>query len=451
MKIFFLLSFLFVLYSCNNDLNTIGDSMIPANGYVEIVTQDIENSYTIRLDSFPTSINALSYLSSTQLTLGKIEDKTTGTTIATPYFQIIGNGYDSRLNFNDNYTYDSLTLNIATNYQALTLLAGDTTSLQTFYLHRLTDYPRMDYDNPYIYNNDEFSYEKESLGRLQLRFEKNYLENSNLYFKLNDDLGRELFHLMQGKDSIFLPANAYDFIRYFNGLVIIPDENNSALLPIDASTLSLTCHYHLGTSPYSFSLPAAGNFYAFTNITHSPTPILKGVSWFQPLSFNKAQMGVIQGLDGYMLKLQLPYLPANESYKTIIKAEIELKPKLVNYENIPEPTKSYIQVFALDKFSKLTGPLSDYSGNPVYGYLQSNVNYPDERKYIIDITDYYISMVNGSGNIDPQLNLAIGLQGTPRQLGVAEIPTMVGSVATSFDRLILDDIPVLKIYYAKYK
>ena len=309
----------------------------------------------------------------------------------------------------------------------------------------------MDYDNPYIYNNDEFSYEKESLGRLQLRFEKNYLENSNLYFKLNDDLGRELFHLMQGKDSIFLPANAYDFIRYFNGLVIIPDENNSALLPIDASTLSLTCHYHLGTSPYSFSLPAAGNFYAFTNITHSPTPILKGVSWFQPLSFNKAQMGVIQGLDGYMLKLQLPYLPANESYKTIIKAEIELKPKLVNYENIPEPTKSYIQVFALDKFSKLTGPLSDYSGNPVYGYLQSNVNYPDERKYIIDITDYYISMVNGSGNIDPQLNLAIGLQGTPRQLGVAEIPTMVGSVAISFDRLIIDELPILKVYYAKYK
>lgn len=60
-------------------------------------------------------------------------------------------------------------------------------------------------------------------------------------------------------------------------------------------------------------------------------------------------------------------------------------------------------------------------------------------------------MVNNGNNIDPQLNLAIGLQGTPRQIGVAEIPTMVGSVATSFDRLILDDIPVLKIYYAKYK
>ncbi|MCQ4873499.1 DUF4270 family protein [Butyricimonas paravirosa] len=450
MRIFFLLSFLFVLYSCNNDLNTIGDTMIPAEGYVEVVTQDIEESYTIRLDSFPTSVNVLnSYLSTSQLTLGKIVDNTTGTTIATPYFQIIGNGFDSRLNFDDNYTYDSLTLRIAADYKTLTLLAGDTTSLQTFYLHRLKDYPRMDYDDPCIYDNAKLDYEENALGRLQLRFEKNYLETSDLYFKLDDNLGRELFHLMQGRDSMFIYP--LDFIRYFNGLVIVPDKDNSALLPIDATSLALKCHYHLGTSDYYFSLPAAGGYYAFTNITHTPSEILKGISWFNPKPFNETQMGVIQGLDGYMLKLQLPYLPPKESFKTIIKAEIELTPRLVNYENISEPTKSYIQVFTLDKYSKLTGALSDYSGNPVYGYLQTNAFYPDQRRYVIDITDYYISMVNNGNNIDPQLNLAIGLQGTPRQIGVAEIPTMVGSVATSFDRLILDDIPVLKIYYAKYK
>lgn len=439
-----------MLYSCNNDLNTIGDTMIPAEGYLEVVTQNIEESYTIRLDSFPTSINVLnSYLSSNQLTLGKIEDNITGTTIATPFFQIVGNGFDSRLNFNDNYTYDSLTLKIAQSYQSLTLLAGDTTSLQTFYLHRLTDYPRINYDDPCIYNNSKFSYEEEPLGKLQLRFEKNYLENSNLYFKLDDDLGRELFRLMQGRDSIFI--HSFDFINYFNGLVIVPSKDNSALLPIDVNTLALTCHYHLGTSDYSFSLPAAGGYYAFTNITHTPTEILKGISWFNPKSFNDTQFSVIQGLDGYMLKLQLPYLPPKEDFKTIIKAEIELTPRLVNYENIQEPTKNYIQVFTLDKYSKLTGSLSDHSGNSVYGYLQVNPFYPDQRKYVIDITDYYISMANNNSNIDPQLNLAIGLQGTPHQIGAAEIPMMVGAVSTSFERLILDDIPVLKIYYAKYK
>jgi len=424
--------------------------MIPAEGYVEVVTQNIEESYTIRLDSFPTSINVLSsYLNSNQLTLGKIEDKTTGTTIATPFFQIVGNGFDSRLNFNDNYTYDSLTLRIAQSYQSLTLLAGDTTSLQTFYLHRLTDYPRINYDDPCIYENSEFDYEEEPLGKLQLRFEQNYLKNSNLYFKLDDNLGRELFYLMQGHDSIFI--HSFDFINYFNGLVIVPDEGNSALFPINANTLALTCHYHLGNSNYTFSLPAAGGYYAFTNITHTPTEILKGISWFNPRPFNETQFSVIQGLDGYMLKLRLPYLPPKEDFKTIIKAEIELTPRLINFENIPEPTKNYIQVFTLDKYSKLTGPLSDHSGNAVYGYLKVNPFYPDQRKYVIDITDYYISMANNNSNIDPQLNLAIGLQGTPRQIGVAEIPTMVGSVATSFERLILDDIPVLKIYYAKYK
>lgn len=78
MRIVFLAGLLFVLYSCNNDLNTIGDTMVPAEGYVNIETFDIETS-TVRLDSFPTSLNILSnMLESNQLTLGKMTDKTTG-------------------------------------------------------------------------------------------------------------------------------------------------------------------------------------------------------------------------------------------------------------------------------------------------------------------------------------------------------------------------------------
>ncbi len=71
MRIVFLAGLLFALYSCNNDLNTIGDTMVPAEGYVNIETFDIETS-TVRLDSFPTSLNILSnMLESNQLTLGK--------------------------------------------------------------------------------------------------------------------------------------------------------------------------------------------------------------------------------------------------------------------------------------------------------------------------------------------------------------------------------------------
>ncbi len=456
MRIFFLISFLFALYSCNNDLNTIGDTMIPADGYVEITTYEIEESSTIRLDSFPTSVNILStYLNSNQLTLGKITDQTTGVTTATPYFQIAGNGFASNLNFNDNYTYDSLTLSLPYNNKTHSLLAGDTTQLQTFYLYRLKDYPRMDYDEPCIFNNFKLPYfdgEANKLATLQLRFEKEYLNNSIRYFKLKDDLGQELFDLMRAKDSMFIYP--VDFMNYFKGFAIVPDEDNTALLPIDASALSLTCHYHLGDATYTFSLPAVGGYYAFSNIEHTPQPgsVLNGINWNKPVAFTEDNFAVIQGLDGYMLKLKLPYLPPLEDYKTILKVEIELKPRLVNYENIPEPTnQNPIQVFVLDKYSKLISALSDYAGNAVYGYLQSNPNYPDERKYVIDITDYYTNMVSSGVNLDPQLNLAIGLQGTPRQVGVNEFNTMVGTNSTTFARLIIEELPVLKIYYAKYK
>ena len=41
MRIVFLAGLLFALYSCNNDLNTIGDTMVPAEGYVNIETFEI--------------------------------------------------------------------------------------------------------------------------------------------------------------------------------------------------------------------------------------------------------------------------------------------------------------------------------------------------------------------------------------------------------------------------
>ena len=78
-------------------------------------------------------------------------------------------------------------------------------------------------------------------------------------------------------------------------------------------------------------------------------------------------------------------------------------------------------------------------------------SYKEDRKYKIDITDYYNSMVSGgTGGIDPELNLLIGLQGTPVQVGTSEIKTFVGMNNISFQRLIIDEVPVLRIYYANY-
>ena len=129
----------------------------------------------------------------------------------------------------------------------------------------------------------------------------------------------------------------------------------------------------------------------------------------------------------------LPFKTDVNTYRTILKVEIVLEPKVDNFEDIPEP--SIIQVFTLDKYSRITGILTDLSGNPVYGYPEINPNYKEDRKYRIDITDYYNSIVSGvSGGIDPELYLLVGLQGTPVQVGTREIKTFVGTNNLSFQR-----------------
>lgn len=455
MRIIFLAVFLLALYSCNNDLNTIGDTLVPAEGYVDVETFDIETS-TIQLDSFPTSLNVLSnILNSNQLIVGRMTDKVTGVTSATPYFQIIGSGNNGIPNFDDTYIYDSLTLTFPFDPTKTKILAGDTATMQTFRIYRLDDFPRTNYDDPCIYNHTTLPYLPEQLAELNIRLEQHFLsQKKTWYFKLNDNLGEELFNLIRAQDSILNPAYALDFLQYFKGLTIVPDDANMALLPIDASSLQLRCHYHLNEKDYIYSFPAlasysSGGYYAFTNIKHTPSAWLNDVKWKNPLPYAEADQAVIQGLNGYMLKMKLPFKSDVNSYRTIIKAEIVLEPKIDNFEDIPEPTM--IQVFTLDKYSRITGNLTDLSGNPVYGYVETNPNYKEDRKYKIDITDYYNSMVSGgTGGIDPELNLLIGLQGTPIQVGTSEIKTFVGMNNISFQRLIIDEVPVLRIYYANY-
>ena len=456
MRIIFLVGLLLALYSCNNDLNTIGDTLVPAEGSVSVESFDIETS-TVQLQSFPTSLNILyNALESSQLTLGSIHDQTTGELTATPYFQIIGNGNSGIPNFEDNYVYDSLTIKFPFDYSSSRIIAGDTTALQTYQIYRLEDYPRFDYDDPCIYNNETFPYDPQKpLATLNVRLEREFFtQRDEWYFKLDDNLGKELFNLIRAQDSILNPSNALDFIRYFNGLVIVPDEKNTALLPIDGSSLQLRCHYHLNTNNYIYPFNAiasysSGGYYAFTNFKHEPSEWLKNISWTDSLRFSEYGQAVIQGLNGYMLKMQLPFQSSVDPYRTILKVEIVLEPKVDNFEDIPEPTR--IQVFRLDKHSRITGNLTDLSGNPVYGYLETNPYYQEDRKFKIDITDYYNSMVSsGTGGIDPELNLLIGLPGTPIQVGTDEINTFVGANNLSFQRLIIDEVPVLRIYYANY-
>lgn len=436
MRIYSLLCLLLMfLYACDNDLSVIGQNLIPNDGFIEVQRFKITETSTIRLDSFPTS-------GISTIIMGKIKDNTTGTLTATPYFHLVRTGYDTRLNYEQNFIYDSLTLNFKYNK----IIAGDTTQYQTYRLYRLKEFPLYNTRNPFSYNDDHIAREDKPISTLRI-----YPQHENLslaYFKIEGDLGRELFNRMLDKDTIY--EDGLKFLRYLKGFTIESDADNCNLISIDpdASNLYLRCHYHRGESNYYFDITSVGaGYYTFTNYRHEPSETLKGVTQRDSLQYIQGGVGVVQGLNGYMLKMHVPFVENIDSYRTIVKAEIEIKPSY--YRNNYTPIARQLGVFLSDRHNALLSIPTDYNGNAVYGYYYQNPSNVDDRKYTIDITDYYTNMVTNPAVADKNIYLMIGLPGSLYNLE-DHINLMQGNISSSFARMELEEVPILRIYYVQY-
>ena len=86
--IFFLVFTILVLSSCNNDLTTIGQDLIYNENQIEVKTSFIEQTGTVRLDSFITSSGRYGDAIS-QMFMGRYEDQMSGTTVTYPCFQLV--------------------------------------------------------------------------------------------------------------------------------------------------------------------------------------------------------------------------------------------------------------------------------------------------------------------------------------------------------------------------
>ena len=142
---------LILCWACNNDVTSIGQDLINDDSYVELVKFNIENSSTIKLDSFPTS-TAKTGSELYNLIVGTIEDPITGFTATQPYFSLVPAGGDP---ISIIHRFDSITFNIKYNGQ----IWGDTNQIQTFYLHQLTELPVLDEQNDLLYNTTDTPYD----------------------------------------------------------------------------------------------------------------------------------------------------------------------------------------------------------------------------------------------------------------------------------------------------
>lgn len=433
MRIIVLFLSIVLFYSCNNsNLTTIGQDLIDNDSYVQIIKYNVDKTSTIKLDSFATSTG---YTNNTlkQFIIGSLHDRITGFTSATPYFQVVPTSGASITSTN---VYDSLTFSFT--YTGETW--GDTTKIQTYYLHRLKRLPILDREDDLLYNHDTIPYETQPLGTLRISPYKERLQNA--VFRIKDDvLGRELYEMAKtGSETM---KDDIRFMKFFRGLTMISDAGNTCLISVNANSdsLGLNIHYHDSNNDYIYGIHLADYYreYNFNNFTNKANPPYdKLVKQSNSIPFAETQEAFTQGLDGYMLKVQLPIAPASEQYKTIIKVELEFKPTELSFKNLGLPPSLWI--YTSNARNQLLNLLTKNNSNneliPIAAELVKDPVNPEENRYVVDLTDFY-DHLSKSPQAEDENYLVIG------------IPSNRWN--SSFNRLIINELPTLKIYYAKYE
>lgn len=434
--IYFLLLVILVLFSCNNDLTTIGQDLIYNENQIEVKTSFLEQTGTIKLDSFITSSGRYGD-AITKMFMGRYEDQISGTTVTYPCFQLVPS-YTP--NISSRIKLDSVTFH----FKFGNKLWGDTISprVQTFALYRLSELPYLNTEkNEYIYNVAPIPW-GDSLGQVSFIPKKANMKEAE--FKLENSVFlSDLFEKMKYEDPIFKPsANStisyFKFLNYFKGLAIKTAEDNNCIIGISMQPDSLFMRFHYHDADvkqyYDLKLLTQNNAYQYNAIYTEPSDIFKSLTDQRKIvPYSENDIAITQGMSGYMIKLILPLPDIRETYKTVVKAEIELKPLTWPFPNIALPSSLY--VYSTNSYNETGSVIYNSTNNPVVGKYHIDPENIDNNRYVFDITDYYQSLVNKAPitGKEPQLLLTLS--------------DMTGS----FDRVIIKEKPILRVYYASYK
>ena len=438
-----LIGALFLIYACNNDLKTIGQDMVVNGNYIEEMEIPVASVATVRLDSFITSMGRYGNSSNviSKLIVGKYQDVETppqgGITTATPCFQITPASYPK---IAANAVLDSTTFHIsyAGNMWGDTIFERKEQILRLYQLKKL---PEFDYERGgFFYNNTPIELDS-CIAENKLIPTVSGINNS--YFRIDDTLAHDLFERIRYKrtDDIYEMSNSSEFaflkfLEYFKGLAIVPDSNNTCLFSIKAraDSLYLQFNYRVDDTIRKLRFPLAQLNMQFNlfDTDRQGTPFESLEDDTCTVSLDKAEKAITQGLAGYMVKLELPKVPKNQVYSTIIKAQMEVNVQYI--EKLPLGFPPYITVYTTDELNRITGRLANNSDSPVNGLLQINQTNPNKSMFVFDMTEYYQRQsINSTSQKGQQVLLSV--------------PYM----NLSYDQMIVTETPVVRFYYANYK
>lgn len=437
-KFILILVFGLTIVSCGTDTDAgefvVGSDYLAVNNKVILIdTLTVEMS-TINFDSLVTS-------NKSRILVGNYDDPLFGKVKSNSYFQLASDSY-SLISTTDtetaNYVFDSISMILKyDNYYY-----GDTTKVQTFDIHRLTQKVKPNTDDDSFYNNSALSYSSESLGTIS--YKPRPLEKDSINIKMDAVFGEALFQKLKKREITDFDS----FKEYLNGLVLVPTTtNSSSVIGFNLSSkVRLYYSKYQGDAEDSFIkdftvTDAAKQFNAIS--------LDKSGSLIQNLPASNSKLsslltnnqGYIQSGTGVACRIdfpnikQLKYISDNGA---IVDAELILKPVNNSYsEKYPLPDS--LQVYVADKLNRISGTLNTSASIPLYATLnKASDEFNENILYSLSVGNF--------------LQKEMLKQSDSRSSLVFTLPT----ISKAVNRLVLGDQKhlnnkiQLKIYYISY-
>ncbi|CAM3621420.1 DUF4270 family protein [Flavobacterium chungbukense] len=440
-KFILILLFVLTLFSCGTDTDTgeftVGsDYLALSNKVIMIDTVTVEMS-TINFDSLVTS-------NKSRILIGNYEDPIFGKVKSDSYFQLSTTTYALNNTGSDtqavNYVFDSISMILKyDNYYY-----GDTTRVQTFNIHRLTQKVKPNTDDSNFYNNSTLAYDSQSLGTISLK--PRPTEKDSINIRMNDEFGSALFQKIKKREITDFDS----FTEYLKGLVLVPDTSNSAnVIGFNVSTSKVRMYYskyqaEADEVPYIIDFTIADVAKQFNSISLDRTgTILQNL----PISSSKLSstltnnQGFIQSGTGVACKIDFPNIKQFKNISTngaIVDAQLILKPVNNSYSE-KYPLADSLSVYVGDNLNRISSTLVNSANSTVYGILNKKSDEFNENiGYTIPIGSF--------------LQKEMLKQSDSRSSLILTLPT----ISKSVNRIVLGDQKhlnnkiQLKIYYISY-
>jgi hypothetical protein len=319
---------------------------------------------------------------------------------------------------------------------------GDTTSLMSLSIHRLTE-DIVYFSDTYLYNNSSFTYSPEPEGTVKFYPTPNSADSA-VYVHVNN-LGEELFNFVRNKNEIVSSEELFN--NYYKGFVLTPDSSdNKAVIGFDAAAgkIEFKIYYHVDNivpelKEITIEMGPSAN--QFNNISYDfSNTYLKNIRLEknEMSSAETGNKGYMQGLVGLLPKITFPTLDdiLEQQRWKILKAELVFEPLKGSYDLFKLPKK--LILFDTDKGNRIISMLTDSHNNVLTASFESDELYNRDTRYTFDITTFINDEFAG-GDFNSEHGLLISLQ--------------TDEYKSSLDRILIEGKtpPVkLRLYYLSY-